>query len=290
MLSFLKYQKSVKIWGYTLTPYLTVDNLTMTVQAIPLHPGQYLAEFFLATLGTPLSQVAHALGVAESVVSALVEGERTVDLDLAMRLERAVGLTTSEWLAMQVAYDLAHQPALTLEQPALESFYWGKPVACFVQSIPHEMTESRCLVTCSFAANGRLVFSLSQNDSDGTPSLTGGVGDHAVTALSTLVNGDGGITVLNKAGFEFFAERLRIARDDAFRSSAFHLEALSLLARIDWYEHYLVTPQSGECCVPVYFCENHPTLGTWCRGEHLMAALPERVRYVARQKLRPATK
>ena len=242
-------------------------------------------------MGTPLAEVAHALGVRESVVTDLLIGQRAVDLELAMRLERAVGLTAQEWLTMQVTYDLANQPKMVLEQSPLESFYWGKPVASFMQSIPSLNSESRCLVTCSFASNGRLMFILSQHDADVTPSLASCVADHAVTALSTVVGGPSTeITIHSKAGFEFFLARMRAARDDAFRSSAFHLEALSLLARIDWYEHYQFTPESGECCAQVHFNENYATNGPWRRGADLVDALDERVRYLVRQKLQPAGK
>jgi len=263
----------------------------MTSQVAPLHPGQYLLQFFLTTMGTPLAEVAHALGVRESVVTDLVIGQRTVDLELAMRLERAVGLTAQEWLTMQATYDLANQPKMVLEHPPLESFYWGKPVASFMQSIPSLNSESVCLVTCAFTPSGRLGVTLSQHDADVTPSLTRCVADHAVTVLNTLVKSStAGITLHSKAGFEFFTARLRTARDDAFRSSAFHLESLSLLARIDWYEHYLFTPESGECCAPVCFNENYPSNGPWCRGADLVATLDERVRYIVRQKLQPAGK
>lgn len=252
------------------------------IQTAP-HPGQYLVYTFLTAMGTSLDELACALGVPESVATELVLGQRAVDLDLAMRLERAVGLTTYDWLNLQTIFDLANQPKLELDHPPLESFYWGKPVASFFQTVPSLGRESTCLVTCSFTSSGRLVFTLSQNDMDVSPSLSGCVEDHAVTALRTAVEGSSPeITVHDKDGFEFFKKRLQTARDDAFRTNAFHLEAFSLLAGIDWYEHYLFTPDSGECCTKVSFSENRATHGSWCRGEYLVKALNNSIRNIAR--------
>ena len=265
--------------------------MTGPITLVALHPGQHLVHTFLTAMETPLDELARALGVSETVATEFVLGQRAVDLDLAMRLERAVGLTAQTWLNLQTSFDLAHQPELTIEHPPLESFYWGKPVASFLQTIPSLGWESSCLVTCSFTSAGRLVFTLSQNDKDVSPSLSGCVEDHAVTALSTMLQGTASeITVHDTGAFEHFKRRLSDARDAAFRSNAFHLEALSLLARIDWLEHYLFTPNSGECCLRVSFKENRPDPETWCYGEQLFQAVDTQVRHIVRQALPSATK
>ena len=72
----------------------------------PPHPGETLKEFYLDPYGLSIRQMAKALGVSHSALSRLVSTQASVTPDMAIRLERAVGLTAGAWLGMQQDRDL----------------------------------------------------------------------------------------------------------------------------------------------------------------------------------------
>ncbi len=78
-------------------------------QQIPLaHPGEILNEEFLKPLGMTINALALALCVASNRLYAIVEGERGVSADTAMRLGRYFGTGPEFWINFQAHYDLAH--------------------------------------------------------------------------------------------------------------------------------------------------------------------------------------
>jgi antitoxin HigA-1 len=78
-------------------------------QQIPLaHPGEILNEEFLKPLGMTINALALALCVASNRLYAIVEGERGVSADTAMRLGRYFGTGPEFWINLQAYYDLAH--------------------------------------------------------------------------------------------------------------------------------------------------------------------------------------
>jgi antitoxin HigA-1 len=72
----------------------------------PPHPGETLKEFYLEPYGLSARQLAKALGVSHSSISRLVSGQAAVTPDMAIRLEKGVGLTAGTWLGMQQDRDL----------------------------------------------------------------------------------------------------------------------------------------------------------------------------------------
>ncbi|MEX0839662.1 MAG: HigA family addiction module antitoxin [Parvibaculum sp.] len=71
-----------------------------------IHPGEVLAEDFMAPLGLSANALAKKLGVPANRVSAIVGGKRDISPDTALRLERAFGSSAEFWLNMQARYDL----------------------------------------------------------------------------------------------------------------------------------------------------------------------------------------
>ena len=71
-----------------------------------VHPGEVLAEDFMAPLGLSANALAKRLGVPANRVSAIVGGKRDVSPDTALRLERAFGSSAEFWLNLQARYDL----------------------------------------------------------------------------------------------------------------------------------------------------------------------------------------
>ena len=71
----------------------------------PVHPGEILREE-LDTLGLSASALAQALGVPVNRVTMILNGQRGVTADTALRLARYFGTTPQLWLNLQQAWAL----------------------------------------------------------------------------------------------------------------------------------------------------------------------------------------
>ena len=74
---------------------------------ITTHPGEILAEDFMAPLDLSARALAAALRVPPNRVTAIVRGERSITADTAIRLGRHFGTTSQFWLNLQQAHDLS---------------------------------------------------------------------------------------------------------------------------------------------------------------------------------------
>lgn len=74
---------------------------------IPLvQPGEILVEEFLRPLGLTVNALALALRVPSNRMYAIVDGDRGVSPDTALRLGRYFGTGPEFWLNLQAYYDL----------------------------------------------------------------------------------------------------------------------------------------------------------------------------------------
>jgi addiction module HigA family antidote len=73
--------------------------------AIAIHPGEHLAEE-LNELGMSASALARKLGVPTNRITAILNGERSISADTALRLAHFFGTSANFWLNLQVLYDL----------------------------------------------------------------------------------------------------------------------------------------------------------------------------------------
>ena len=71
----------------------------------PIHPGQILRED-LADEGVSLNQLARDLRVPMNRISAIVNGQRAITADTAMRLARYFGTSSQYWMNLQTTYEL----------------------------------------------------------------------------------------------------------------------------------------------------------------------------------------
>lgn len=78
----------------------------MTKLLPPVHPGEVLKEEFMKPLGLSANALARTLLVPANRVSAIVNAERSVTADTALRLARALGTSPEFWLNLQKQYDL----------------------------------------------------------------------------------------------------------------------------------------------------------------------------------------
>ena len=87
---------------------------------ITSHPGKILADQFLKPLGLSANALALALRVPANRITAIVNGERAVSADTALRLARYFGTSPELWITMQAGHDLSKARAETGKQIASE--------------------------------------------------------------------------------------------------------------------------------------------------------------------------
>ena len=73
----------------------------------PVHPGIFLADELIEPLGLTVTQAARALGIARQPLSAVLNGSAAMSADMAVRFEKAFGVSAGLLLRMQAAYALA---------------------------------------------------------------------------------------------------------------------------------------------------------------------------------------
>jgi addiction module HigA family antidote len=71
----------------------------------PPHPGDFIRTEILDQLGLPISRAAEALGVRRATLSELVNRKASLSPEMALRLEKAFGLSMETLLRMQAWYD-----------------------------------------------------------------------------------------------------------------------------------------------------------------------------------------
>ena len=71
----------------------------------PVHPGEILREQ-LQTLDLSANALSKALDVPVNRITAILNGQRGVTADTALRLARYFGTTPQVWLNLQQTYDL----------------------------------------------------------------------------------------------------------------------------------------------------------------------------------------
>ncbi len=72
----------------------------------PVHPGEVLREEFMTPLGISINALARELHVPVSRISKIVNEERGITADTAMRAARYFGTSAEFWLNLQARYDL----------------------------------------------------------------------------------------------------------------------------------------------------------------------------------------
>ena len=73
----------------------------------PPHPGAVIRAEVLLPLGLSLTKAAEILGVRRATLSDLANGKSAVTAEMALRLEKAFGVSMDLLLRMQAGYDAA---------------------------------------------------------------------------------------------------------------------------------------------------------------------------------------
>ena len=70
-----------------------------------IHPGEHLADAIEAT-GVTATQLARDLQVPPNRITAILQGQRAITADTALRLARYFGTSAAFWMNLQQLYDL----------------------------------------------------------------------------------------------------------------------------------------------------------------------------------------
>ena len=78
----------------------------MTKLLEEIHPGEILLEDFMKPMGISARQLAADIDVSPSRISELVNGQRPITADTALRLGMFFGMEPRFWLNLQSEYDI----------------------------------------------------------------------------------------------------------------------------------------------------------------------------------------
>ena len=73
----------------------------------PPHPGVFLKEELIESLGLTVTTASKVLGVTRPALSKLLNGRASLSPEMALRFEKAFGLKMDTLLRMQTSYDIA---------------------------------------------------------------------------------------------------------------------------------------------------------------------------------------
>jgi len=73
----------------------------------PAHPGAFVKHEVLKPLGLSVTEAADALGVTRPALSALLNERAQLSPEMAIRIEKAFGVSMETLMRMQNSYDIA---------------------------------------------------------------------------------------------------------------------------------------------------------------------------------------
>lgn len=85
-----------------IDPMMIANNLTPYE---PTHPGELIFEELEARNMTQAA-LANQIGVAPSLLNEVIKGKRSVNTELALLLEAALGISAELWLNLQADYNM----------------------------------------------------------------------------------------------------------------------------------------------------------------------------------------
>lgn len=78
----------------------------MSKRIAAIHPGEVLAEDFMAPRGLTANRLALDLHIPANRLSEIIRGRRSISADTALRLGRYFKTSPELWLGLQADYDL----------------------------------------------------------------------------------------------------------------------------------------------------------------------------------------
>ena len=74
---------------------------------VPAHPGRFVCADVIQPLGLSITDAALALGVTRPALSKFLNGRASLSPEMALRIEKAFGISMDTLMRMQGSYDIA---------------------------------------------------------------------------------------------------------------------------------------------------------------------------------------
>jgi antitoxin HigA-1 len=81
------------------------QDITQDRLVRPIHPGEVIADI-LDDLDIDITKFAEILGISNQVVNEIINGQRAITVDIAIRLGKALGNGPRLWLNLQQKVDI----------------------------------------------------------------------------------------------------------------------------------------------------------------------------------------
>ena len=85
------------------------------VNMTPSHPGDFIRTEIMEALGLSVTRASEILGVRRATLSALLNGNAALSPEMALRVEKAFGVSMEMLLRMQAWYDASKMRARASE-------------------------------------------------------------------------------------------------------------------------------------------------------------------------------
>lgn len=85
------------------------------VNMTPSHPGDFIRTEIMEDLGLNVTRASEILGVRRATLSALLNGNAALSPEMALRVEKAFGVSMEMLLRMQAWYDASEMRARASE-------------------------------------------------------------------------------------------------------------------------------------------------------------------------------
>ena len=73
----------------------------------PAHPGGFVKSEIVEALGLSVTRAAQVLGITRPALSALLNERASLSPEMALRIEKAFGVSMETLMRMQTSYDIA---------------------------------------------------------------------------------------------------------------------------------------------------------------------------------------
>jgi len=83
-----------------------VDNMNYRLKSPP-HPGGFIRDEIIAPVGLSVTRAAIVLGVTRPALSSLLNARSSLSAEMALRIEKAFGVSMDTLMRMQNSYDIA---------------------------------------------------------------------------------------------------------------------------------------------------------------------------------------
>ena len=90
-----------------------------------IHPGRIILEEFLAPRGISVFHLSKDIGVPVRRICEIVQGQRSINADIAHRLAHYFGMSERYWLDLQARYDGKRENRLQKDLPRKQSLQYA---------------------------------------------------------------------------------------------------------------------------------------------------------------------